>query len=134
MRAAASRHAHRPLLKLKLGADPDTDIKRLQAARTAAPQARLIVDANEGWSIDALKIIAPIASDLGVELLDVSAGQTVLGLKVRAHRVAIRVTEFGVEDQDLGLSLHRTSDDLLQLAAPDQVARVGLGAVLPAGR
>jgi L-alanine-DL-glutamate epimerase-like enolase superfamily enzyme len=70
MRAAASRQAQRPLLKLKLGADPDTDIKRLRAVRGAAPDTRLIVDANEGWSIDALKIIAPIASHLGVELLE----------------------------------------------------------------
>ena len=44
MEAAAARHAHRPLLKIKLGT-PD-DMPRLEAVRRGAPQARIIVDAN----------------------------------------------------------------------------------------
>jgi hypothetical protein len=38
MRAAAARHAHRPLLKIKLGT-PD-DMPRLEAVRAGAPEAR----------------------------------------------------------------------------------------------
>ena len=48
MRAAAARQAKRPLLKIKLGT-PD-DMARLEAVRAGAPDAAIIVDANEGWS------------------------------------------------------------------------------------
>ena len=48
MEASARKHAHRPLLKIKLGT-PD-DMPRLEAVRRGAPKARIIVDANEGWS------------------------------------------------------------------------------------
>ena len=69
MAAAAADNAHRPLLKLKLGAPAD-DAKRLHAVRSAAPNARLIVDANEGWSLVDLRRLAPVAADLGVELIE----------------------------------------------------------------
>ncbi len=49
MRKVAFENARRPLLKIKLGS-PD-DIRRLEAVAAAAPNARLIVDANEGWSL-----------------------------------------------------------------------------------
>ena len=48
MQLAAAKHAHRPLLKIKLGT-PD-DMPRLEAVRLGAPNARIIVDANEGWT------------------------------------------------------------------------------------
>ena len=48
MEAAARRNAHRPLLKIKLGGPGDLD--RLAAVRRGAPAARLVVDANEGWT------------------------------------------------------------------------------------
>lgn len=48
MAEAAKAAAGRPLLKVKLGADDDP--ARIAAVRAAAPQAALIVDANEGWS------------------------------------------------------------------------------------
>lgn len=47
MARAAARAANRPLLKLKLGGD---DAARIDAVRKAAPNARLIVDANESWT------------------------------------------------------------------------------------
>ncbi len=48
MAKAAERAAGRALLKVKLGADGDPG--RISAVRAAAPQAMLIVDANEGWN------------------------------------------------------------------------------------
>ncbi len=48
MAAAAARAAGRPLLKVKLGGDGDDE--RLCAVRQAAPEATLIVDANESWT------------------------------------------------------------------------------------
>ncbi len=47
--AVAAAAAHRPLLKVKLGGPGDP--ARIAAIRAAAPDARLIVDANEAWSV-----------------------------------------------------------------------------------
>ncbi|MEO1065747.1 MAG: N-acetyl-D-Glu racemase DgcA [Pseudomonadota bacterium] len=47
---AARAASHRPVLKIKLGGDGDAD--RLEAVRRGSPDAKLIVDANEGWTSD----------------------------------------------------------------------------------
>ena len=68
MRAAAARHAHRPLLKIKLGT-PD-DMARLAAVRAGAPNARIIVDANEGWTAEIYADLAPHLARMGVALVE----------------------------------------------------------------
>jgi L-Ala-D/L-Glu epimerase / N-acetyl-D-glutamate racemase len=68
MRAKAALNAHRPLLKIKLGT-PD-DMPRLEAVRAGAPRARIIVDANEGWSAEVYNDLAPHLVRLGVELVE----------------------------------------------------------------
>ena len=68
MRAAAERHAGRPLLKLKLGGPGDLD--RVAAVREGAPEARLIVDANEGWTPEDYKVLAPELGRLGVAMIE----------------------------------------------------------------
>lgn len=68
MRAQAAEHASRPLLKIKLGT-PD-DMPRLEAVRAGAPGARIIVDANEGWSAAVYADLAPHLVRLGVELVE----------------------------------------------------------------
>lgn len=68
MRDNAKRHAKWPLLKLKLGGPEDLD--RVQAVREAAPDATLIVDANEGWSPEQYLKLAPRLADLEVALLE----------------------------------------------------------------
>lgn len=50
MATAARALASTPLLKIKLGGTDGLDDERLLRVREAAPEARLIVDANEGWS------------------------------------------------------------------------------------
>ncbi|MCX7889416.1 MAG: dipeptide epimerase [Rhodobacteraceae bacterium] len=68
MRAAAARNAHRPLLKIKLGT-PD-DMPRLEAVRAGAPDAAIIVDANEGWTAEVYADLAPHLVRLGVRLVE----------------------------------------------------------------
>jgi L-alanine-DL-glutamate epimerase-like enolase superfamily enzyme len=68
MRAAAARQAHRPLLKIKLGTEGD--MPRLEAVREGAPQARIIVDANEGWTAAIYAELAPHLLRLGVEMVE----------------------------------------------------------------
>ncbi|MBT8418902.1 MAG: dipeptide epimerase, partial [Silicimonas sp.] len=68
MRVAATRHAHRPLLKVKLGGEGD--MARLEAVRDGAPETRIIVDANEGWTADIYSELAPHLVRLGVMLVE----------------------------------------------------------------
>ncbi len=68
MQAQAAKNAFRPLLKIKLGT-PD-DMPRLEAVRAGAPDARIIVDANEGWSADVYADLAPHLVRLGVQLVE----------------------------------------------------------------
>ena len=68
MGEAAAAQRTRPLLKLKLTGDGD--VERVRAVRRAAPAARLIVDANEGWSERHLTEVMPALAELGVELIE----------------------------------------------------------------
>lgn len=68
MEAQARKNAFRPLLKIKLGT-PD-DMPRLEAVRRGAPNSTIIVDANEGWSADVYRDLAPHLVRLGVALVE----------------------------------------------------------------
>jgi L-Ala-D/L-Glu epimerase len=68
MRTEAAKHAHRPLLKIKLGT-PD-DMPRLEAVRAGAPKTRIIIDANEGWSAEVYADLAPHLVAMGVALVE----------------------------------------------------------------
>ncbi|MEL6337837.1 MAG: N-acetyl-D-Glu racemase DgcA [Pseudomonadota bacterium] len=69
MREAATKHAHRPILKVKLAGE-DLDIERMQAVRAGAPEARLVVDANEGWSAEGYGAAADAMAAVGVEFIE----------------------------------------------------------------
>jgi len=68
MALAARAAARRPMLKLKLGGGPD--LERVTAVRAAAPKTRLIVDANEAWSLAELRQLAPGLAEMDVKLIE----------------------------------------------------------------
>jgi L-alanine-DL-glutamate epimerase-like enolase superfamily enzyme len=70
MRAKAAANAHRPLLKVKLGGDGAGDLDRLSAVRAGAPAATIIVDANEGWTVEDYRRLAPEMVRLGVAMVE----------------------------------------------------------------
>ena len=65
---AAKAQAWRPLLKLKL--DGGSDLEGVAAVRANAPDARLIVDANEAWDVPGYLRLAPELARLGVEMIE----------------------------------------------------------------
>ena len=75
MAAVARENRHRPLLKLKLGG-PD-DLEQVRQVRVAAPDAELIVDANEAWTPVTYSEHASELARMGVKLLEqpLPAGQ-----------------------------------------------------------
>lgn len=68
MAAAAAKASHRPLLKVKLGGDGDSE--RIAAVRDAAPQSELIVDANEAWTAADLERNLTACAEAGVTLVE----------------------------------------------------------------
>ena len=68
MGKAAEAQKHRPILKLKLGRDGD--LERVRAVREAAPNTRLVIDANTGWSFAQLCEYLPVLAELGVEMVE----------------------------------------------------------------
>ena len=68
MQLQAAQNAFRPLLKIKLGTSDD--MARLEAVRRGAPDARIIVDANEGWTAEVYADLAPHLIRLGVQMVE----------------------------------------------------------------
>ena len=69
MATAAKANAGAPILKLKLAGDAD-DLKRVESVREVAPKSRLLIDANESWSPDHYRKVAPKLAKLGIELVE----------------------------------------------------------------
>lgn len=68
MAAQARANASRPLLKVKIGSD--NDIARIRAVTEAAPNSRLILDANEGWTDANIVENLAAAAELGIALIE----------------------------------------------------------------
>ena len=75
MAVRARNENHRPILKLNLG--EANDLERIAAVHHGAPNAQLIVDAQERWSPRQLAAWMPHLPELGVVLLEqpLPAGQ-----------------------------------------------------------
>lgn len=67
MAEKAARAPH-PLLKVKL--DGDRPVERIEAIRKHRPDARLTVDANQGWSFEQLKEVMAPMQKLGVIFIE----------------------------------------------------------------
>ena len=68
MRQAAEAAADRPLLKVKLGGGEDE--ARIRAVRAGAPNAKLIVDANEAWDEGNCEALIRVCAEAGVALIE----------------------------------------------------------------
>lgn len=68
MAEMAAAHRTRPLLRLELGGEGD--VERVRAVRDAAPAARLIVDAQEGWTERQLGAFLPALVECRVGLIE----------------------------------------------------------------
>jgi L-alanine-DL-glutamate epimerase-like enolase superfamily enzyme len=83
MAAATAKVAIRPLLKIKLGGDGDSD--RIAAVRKEASESELIVDANEAWTPANLEQNLAACAAAGVTLVEqpLPAGQDELLARIR---------------------------------------------------
>jgi len=68
MAAKATAAADISLFKVKLG--NDRPVERIAAIRKARPDARMVVDINQGWTFDELQQHAPALQALGVSMIE----------------------------------------------------------------
>jgi L-alanine-DL-glutamate epimerase-like enolase superfamily enzyme len=57
-----------PWIKIKVS--EDQPLEAVAAVRRGAPAARLVVDANQAWSVSTLRQLSPALAQLGVDLLE----------------------------------------------------------------
>ncbi|ESX15139.1 MULTISPECIES: N-acetyl-D-Glu racemase DgcA [unclassified Mesorhizobium] len=100
MAAQARANAGRPLLKVKIGGD--NDMARIRAVTEAAPDSRIILDANEGWTDANIIENLAFAAEHGIALIEqpLPAGHDAI-LRHIAHPVPICADESLHEAKDL---------------------------------
>lgn len=86
MEADAAKAAAKGYSVLKLKLTGEGDFARVAAVRAGAPEARLIVDANESWAHLDIAAEAALLATMGVEMIEqpVPAGQDALLAGVRS--------------------------------------------------
>lgn len=68
MAAKAAAASRMTLFKVKL--NNDAPVERIEAIRAARPDARLVVDINQGWSFEELREYGPALHKLGVLMIE----------------------------------------------------------------
>lgn len=139
MAAEARKNANRPLLKIKLGTDNDE--VRLRAVREAAPDSRIIVDANEGWTEDNLTHHMAIAAETNVSLIEqpLPAGRDAALTGIR-HLVSVCADESVHATKDLAslrdrydavnIKLDKTGGLTEALAMKEEAQRLGFAVMI----
>ena len=106
MAAAARAVPDLKLLKLKLGGAGDDE--RLRAVRQARPDARLVADANEAWSVEMLAPFLAVAAEASFELIEqplpVASDEALAGI---AHDVPICADESAHTSDDIAVLVRR---------------------------
>ena len=97
MLEAARKAARRPLLKVKLGGDGDAE--RIAAVREGAPDARLILDANEGWAPADLERLLAASAAAGVELVEQPLPADADEILADVHRPVVVCADESVHDR-----------------------------------
>lgn len=68
MGEAAGRLSTFPMLKVKLNSE--NVVNRIRAVHANAPHSKLLVDANESWTVDLLREVVPELAKLGVVMIE----------------------------------------------------------------
>jgi L-alanine-DL-glutamate epimerase-like enolase superfamily enzyme len=127
------------LLKLKL--DADRPIDRVRAVRAARPDARLIVDVNQGFTLPVLEECLPVFAQCSVELVEqpLPRGEDA-GLEGLARSVPLCADESCLHRGDLAaaarrydvinIKLDKTGGLTEALALADEIASRSLGTMV----
>lgn len=104
-----------PAVKLKIGSrDPETDLDRVAAARSTAPDVGIRLDANGAWSEATAERLLPELADYGVSILEQPLSADVLEAheRLRGRGVDIALDE-GVIERGFDAILGADAADVL---------------------
>ncbi|MBO6716369.1 MAG: dipeptide epimerase [Rhizobiaceae bacterium] len=139
MATQARANAHRPLLKVKVGSD--NDIARIHAVVGAAPNSRIILDANEAWTEENIHDNLLAAAEYHVALVEqpLPAGKDALLNRI-PHPVPICADEsvHTMEDLDalaglydaVNIKLDKAGGLTAALALRDRARELGFGVMV----
>ena len=134
--ASARRDEGYTAFKLKVGFGADRDIANLRALREAlGPEAELMVDANQGWSLDQAAEIAPRLEPFAPRWLEepLRADTPWNDWKILARhtRIALAAGENLASDDAFDAALHAEALDVVQ---PDMAKWGGFSGCLPVAK
>ncbi len=134
--ADAKRHEGFTAFKLKIGFAPERDVANLGSLRaTLGDGARLMVDANQGWDLDAARAMLPRLAPFALDWLEEPLRadrpwREWLALKGET-RIALAAGENLAGDAAFDAAL---ASGALGVVQPDQAKWGGLSACLPVAR
>ncbi len=106
------------MLKIKVGGKDDLDIKRILAVREAVPLARLLIDANQAWSVNESLEIIKAVTPLNIELIEQPIlGSDIQGLKTitRQSNIPILADEAVFTLEDAKTVIKEKAADLINI-------------------
>jgi L-alanine-DL-glutamate epimerase-like enolase superfamily enzyme len=108
------------VLKLKVGTDAATDVARVRAVRDAAPDARIRVDANQGWTPhEAIRVIRALEDAvLGIVLVEQPVARYAVDGLARvtaAVDTPVMADESVFAPRDLAAVIERRAADLVNV-------------------
>jgi L-alanine-DL-glutamate epimerase-like enolase superfamily enzyme len=139
MAAQARANADRPLLKVKVGRAGDA--ARIRAVTAAAPNSRIILDANEGWAGAELEENLAVAARCGVLLVEQplpASDDARLAAIARPLPVCADESVHGLGDlaalrdryDAVNIKLDKTGGLTAALAMRDEARRLGFGVMV----
>lgn len=89
-----------PHLKIKLSAEGP--VERLSAIRASRPDARLVVDVNQGWNLEQLRSFLPALQELSIDMIeqplargaDQDLGSVISSIPIGADESALNLSEY----------------------------------------
>ncbi|WP_342747321.1 dipeptide epimerase [Sphingomonas spermidinifaciens] len=139
MHAAALALGAVPLVKVKVDGEAVAD--RVAAVRRALPDARMIVDANESWTLDTLRAVAPALVEARVDLVEqplpADADDALAGFAA-PFPIAADESAHGIADLDrlkgryshINIKLDKAGGLTAALVLADAAEAAGLGLML----
>ncbi|WP_367268481.1 dipeptide epimerase [uncultured Sphingomonas sp.] len=139
MHAAALALGPVPLVKVKVDGEAVAD--RVAAVRSALPAARMIVDANESWTLGTLRAALPALVEARIDLVEqplpADADDALVGIDA-PFAIAADESAHGIGDLDrlrgryshINIKLDKTGGLTAALALADAAERVGMGVML----
>lgn len=130
-----------PVSLIKVKVDGEAVAERIAAVRRALPAARMIVDANESWTLDTLHGLTPALVEARVDLIEqplpADADEALAGFEA-PFAIAADESAHGIDDLDrlrgryshLNIKLDKTGGLTAALALADAAERAGMGVML----